>query len=105
VPGKYIDPIPSSSVDESITDSDWAILIEAVEDIHDPSRITRRIAEIRKKHSDREALIAQALETPEGRIALAQAMVEPIRRSLDYQSIGRKLLMVEELPEGAHVTY
>ena len=34
--------------------------------------------------SQREAVIAQALETPEGRTALAQAMVEPIKRALEY---------------------
>ena len=33
---------------------------------------------------DKEMIIAQALETEEGRVALAQAMVEPIRRSLEY---------------------
>ena len=53
----------------------------------------------------REELIAQALETPEGRQALASAMVEPIRRAMDYQSIGRKLLMVDELPQGAYASY
>lgn len=53
----------------------------------------------------REALIAQALETDEGRVALAQAMVEPIRRALEYQAVGRKLLMVDELPQGALARY
>jgi hypothetical protein len=53
----------------------------------------------------KEALIAQALETPEGRVALAQAMVEPIRRALEYQAVGRKLLMVDELPQGAYARY
>ena len=53
----------------------------------------------------REQLIAQSLSTVEGRKALGQAMVEPIRRSLEYQSIGRKLLMVEELPQGAYARY
>jgi len=53
----------------------------------------------------RESLITQALNTTEGRQALAQAMVEPIRRKLEYQSIGRKLLMVEELPQGALARY
>jgi len=28
-------------------------------------------------------------------------VVEPIRRSLEYQAVGRKLLMVDELPQGA----
>lgn len=55
--------------------------------------------------SEKEALIAQALETDEGRIALAQSMVEPIRRSLEYQAVGRKLLMVDELPQGALARY
>ena len=32
----------------------------------------------RAVNAEKEALIAQALETPEGRVALAQAMVEPI---------------------------
>ena len=47
--------------------------------------------------AEREAVIAQALETPEGRVSLAQAMVEPIKRALEYQAIGRKCLMVDEL--------
>lgn len=55
--------------------------------------------------SQKEAVIAQALETEEGRIALAQSMVEPIRRSLEYQAVGRKLLMVDELPQGALARY
>ena len=54
---------------------------------------------------DKEMVIAQALETDEGRTALAQAMVEPIRRSLEYQAVGRKLLMVDELPQGALARY
>lgn len=54
---------------------------------------------------EKEEVIAQALETTEGRVALAQAMVEPIRRSLEYQAVGRKLLMVDELPQGALARY
>lgn len=53
----------------------------------------------------KEAIIAQALNTDEGRVALAQAMVEPIRRSLEYQGVGRKLLLVDELPQGALARY
>jgi hypothetical protein len=55
--------------------------------------------------SQKEAIIATALETDGGRIALAQSMVEPIRRSLEYQAVGRKLLMVDELPQGALARY
>jgi hypothetical protein len=53
----------------------------------------------------KENIIARALETDEGRAALAQSMVEPIRRALEYQGIGRKLLMVDDLPEGALPQY
>ena len=56
-------------------------------------------------NEQKEMVIAQALETDEGRTALAQAMVEPIRRSLEYQAVGRKLLMVDELPQGALARY
>ena len=55
--------------------------------------------------TEKETIIAQAMETEEGRVALAQAMVEPIRRSLEYQAVGRKLLMVDELPQGALPRY
>lgn len=60
---------------------------------------------LKTNDQEREALIAQALETDEGRVALAQAMVEPIRRALEYQAVGRKLLMVDELPQGALARY
>jgi len=56
-------------------------------------------------NAEKEALISQVLDTPEGRVALAQAMVEPIRRALEYQAVGRKLLMVDELPQGAYARY
>lgn len=45
--------------------------------------------------AETEALIAEALSTDEGRRMLAQAMVEPIRRPLEYQSIGRRILSVD----------
>jgi hypothetical protein len=60
---------------------------------------------IKSTNEQREAVIAMALESPEGRTALAQAMVEPIKTSLMYQAIGRKLLMVDELPQGALPRY
>lgn len=51
--------------------------------------------------SREDAAILSALDSLAGRVALAQAMIEPIRISLDYQAIGRRLLMVNELPTGA----
>ena len=53
----------------------------------------------------KEAVIAQALATEAGREALAQAMVEPIKIALEYQAVGRKLLMVDELSQGALARY
>ena len=53
----------------------------------------------------KEAIIAQAMESPEGMKALAQALVEPIKVALAYQAIGRKCLMVDELPQGAIPRY
>ena len=55
--------------------------------------------------AEKEYVIAQALKTDEGRDALARAMCEPIRKSLDYQGVGRKLLMVNKLPQGAEDRY
>ena len=54
---------------------------------------------------EKEYVISQALMTDEGRTALAKAMVEPIRTVLDYQGVGRKLLMVDKLPDGAMDRY
>lgn len=56
-------------------------------------------------NEEKEYLIAKALETEEGRVALAQAMANPIRTSLDYQGVGRKLLVVDPLPQGALPVY
>jgi hypothetical protein len=57
-------------------------------------------------NAEKEAIFAQAFESGDtGRLAIAQAMVEPIRRSLEYQAVGRKTLMVDELPQGALARY
>ncbi len=65
--------------------------------------ILKKFLALRNRY--RDCLIAQALGTHEGRVALAEAMVAPIRAALNYQSIGRKLLMVDELPQGALARY
>ena len=53
----------------------------------------------------KEFLIEEALKTEAGRMALASSMANPIRLSLDYQGIGRKLLVVDPLPQGALPVY
>lgn len=45
----------------------------------------------------RDELILRAIMTHEGKIALAQAMANPIRRNLDYQGIARRALVVDPL--------
>lgn len=54
---------------------------------------------------EKEYLISNALETDEGRKSLASAMANPIRTSLDYQGVARKLLVVDPLPQGALPVY
>lgn len=58
-----------------------------------------------QRENEMEELLATALESEQGRIAIANAMANPIRNTLDYQSIGRKLLMVDPLPQGALPVY
>jgi hypothetical protein len=53
----------------------------------------------------REEMIAQALLSQEGKVALGQAMANPIRKNLDYQGVARKALVVDPLPQGALPIY
>jgi hypothetical protein len=53
----------------------------------------------------RDELISRAILTNEGKLALAQAMANPIRRNLDYHGIARRALVVDPLPQGALPTY
>ncbi len=53
----------------------------------------------------REALLVKAMQSERGKVALAQAMANPIRRNLDYQGVGRKALRVDPLPQGALPVY
>jgi hypothetical protein len=53
----------------------------------------------------RDELIKRALMTQEGKIALGQAMANPIRRNLDYQGVGRRVLVIDPLPQGALHVY
>jgi hypothetical protein len=51
--------------------------------------------------AEQESIIEQCMSSSEGRETLSQCFVEPIRRSIEYQSAGRRLMMVDELPKGA----
>ena len=45
----------------------------------------------------KDELVRRALMTSEGKVALGQAMANPIRRNLDYQGVGRRVLVVDPL--------
>lgn len=53
----------------------------------------------------RDDMIVRAISNNDGKIALAQAMANPIRRNLDYHGIARRALVVDPLPQGAIPTY
>jgi hypothetical protein len=53
----------------------------------------------------RDELIERAIMSHEGKIALAQAMANPIRKNLDYQGLARRALVVDPLPQGALPIY
>jgi hypothetical protein len=53
----------------------------------------------------KDELIAQALLTEQGKVALAQAMASPIRRNLDYHGIARRALVVDPITQGATASY
>jgi len=55
--------------------------------------------------AQRDELISRAMQTEEGKIALGQAMANPIRKNLDYQGVGRKALVVDPLPQGSLAIY
>jgi hypothetical protein len=54
---------------------------------------------------EKDYLIQQALQSGEGRMALASSMANPIRFELDYYAVGRKLLVVDPLPQGVYPVY
>ena len=56
-------------------------------------------------NDEREVILQQAISTEEGRLAIAESMANPIQTSLLYSSIGRKLLVVDPLPQGALARY
>lgn len=53
----------------------------------------------------REAIVSEYLKTREGRLRLAMSMIQPIRRRIDYQSLSRKVFLVQQIPDGALPIY
>jgi hypothetical protein len=53
----------------------------------------------------RNAMVDRAIYTPEGKLALANAFSNPIRRNLDYQGMARRALVQDPLVQGALAVY
>ena len=53
----------------------------------------------------RESLVRKYLSTVAGRVQLAQSMVNPIRRRLDYNSFARRIFHVDPLPQEVNPNY
>ncbi len=52
-----------------------------------------------------QGILAKIFASPQGRLKLAQAMANPIRRNLDYQGIARRAFPIQPMPAGASVIY
>ncbi len=50
-------------------------------------------------------LIREFLNTPGGREKLAAAMTLPIRTHIDYNRLGRELIPIQQMPQGAMAVY
>jgi hypothetical protein len=49
-------------------------------------------------YQKRDEIISKTLSSPEGQKALAKTMIEPIKKALSFQSVGRTLMQVEKFP-------
>ena len=50
-------------------------------------------------------IVTEYLKTPGGRAKIAAAMSSPLRKRRDYQAVGRKAFLVEDIPDGVYAIY
>lgn len=50
-------------------------------------------------------IISEYLKTASGRSKIAAAMSSPLRKRRDYQAVGRKAFLVEDIPDGVYAIY
>lgn len=55
--------------------------------------------------AQRHQLMTKLLASKEGRARIAATVQEPLRKLRDYQAIGRKAFLIDELPDGALPIY
>lgn len=62
---------------------------------------------MRRKNTaaQKHKLMTSLLSTSQGRSKIAASIQEPLRSLRDYQSVGRKAFMIDELPDGALPIY
>jgi len=53
----------------------------------------------------KQQIISEYIKTAAGRAKLASSMIQPLRLRRDYTAVGRKTLLVEQLPDGALPIY
>ena len=53
----------------------------------------------------KQRMMSNLLRSPEGRARIAANITEPLRELRDYSAIGRKALLIDELPDGALPIY
>jgi hypothetical protein len=53
----------------------------------------------------KQQIISEYIKTAAGRAKLAASMIQPLRLRRDYTAVGRKTLLVEQLPDGALPIY
>ena len=59
----------------------------------------------RQAQNEREYALQAALRTPEGRVEVGQTLLEPFKEGRDYVGITRKVLFVDQIPQGAPMWY
>jgi len=55
----------------------------------------------RMTKAEKRKVIAKLIKSPEGRSEIAAALQEPLREFRDYETVGRRAFMVDQLPDGA----
>ncbi len=60
---------------------------------------------VAQNQAEREYALQSALRTPEGRFDVAQTLLEPFKEGRDYVGITRKVLFVDQIPQGAPMWY
>jgi len=51
--------------------------------------------------AEKRKIIAKLMRTPEGRAEIAVSLQEPLRQFRDYETVGRRAFVVDQLPDGS----